>query len=90
MRCYKAITTRYCGPTDYRGSRIIASDSDGNRSTLPYPYELSGEACHLKAAEAERRRRARGHSSEGRLNARREFCIWSRKRRYPKPIERPA
>ena len=48
----KAIKTKYKGPTDTRGSRIIASDEDGNRITISYPYELSGEAVHRKAAEA--------------------------------------
>ncbi len=48
----KAIKTTYKGPTDSRGSRIIASDEDGNRVTISYPYELSGEAVHRKAAEA--------------------------------------
>lgn len=48
----KAIVTRYKGPTNYRGARIIADDGDGNRLTISYPYELSGEAVHRKAAEA--------------------------------------
>jgi len=48
----KAIVTKYHGPTDRRGSRISASDSDGNRVTIPYPYDLSGEDCHREAAEA--------------------------------------
>lgn len=48
----KAIVTKYHGPTDTRGSRISASDGDRNRVSIPYPHELSGEACHRKAAEA--------------------------------------
>jgi hypothetical protein len=48
----KAIETRYVGPGNVRGARIIASDSDGNRVTLSYPDELSGEAVHRKAAQA--------------------------------------
>lgn len=48
----KAIKTKYKGPTNTRGSRIIASDEDGNRIAIPYPYELSGEDCHSKAAYA--------------------------------------
>jgi hypothetical protein len=48
----KAIETRYLGPTNYRGARIVASDGDGNRTTISYPYELSGEDVHRKAAEA--------------------------------------
>jgi hypothetical protein len=48
----KAIFTKYVGPTNYKGSRIIASDEDGNKVTISYPYELSGEAVHRKAADA--------------------------------------
>lgn len=48
----KAIVTKYHGPTNFKGSRITASDEDGNRVTISYPYELSGEAVHRKAAEA--------------------------------------
>ncbi len=46
----KAIKTTYKGPTSTRGSRIIASDEDGNRTTISYPHELSGMNCHAKAA----------------------------------------
>lgn len=48
----KAIETRYLGPTNTKGARIVASDGDGNRATIGYPHELSGEAVHRKAAEA--------------------------------------
>jgi len=48
----KAIITKYHGPTNFKGSRITASDEDGNRITISYPYELSGEAVHRKAADA--------------------------------------
>ena len=48
----KAIITKYHGATNTRGSRISASDEDGNRVSIPYPHELSGEAVHRKAAEA--------------------------------------
>lgn len=47
----QAIQTRYYGPTNTRGSRIKAWASAGSIS-IPYPYELSGQACHRKAAEA--------------------------------------
>ena len=46
----KAISTKYHGPTNARGSRISAYDVDGNRVSIPYPYELSGEAVHRAAA----------------------------------------
>ena len=48
----KAIVTRYKGPTNTRGSRVYASDGDGNRTSISYPYELSGEAVHKEAAVA--------------------------------------
>lgn len=48
----KAIRTKYHGPTNTRGARITASDEDGNKCTIPYPYELSGEAVHKSAATA--------------------------------------
>lgn len=48
----KAISTKYIGPTNSRGSRIKAFDSDNNQVTISYPYELSGEDVYRKAAEA--------------------------------------
>lgn len=48
----KAIETKYLGPTDFKGSRIVADDGDGNRVTISYPYELSGEEVHRAAAVA--------------------------------------
>jgi len=47
----KAITTKYYGPTNHRGARIVASDMDGNRATISYPHDLSGEAVHRAAAD---------------------------------------
>lgn len=46
----KAIETHYLGSTDRRSSRIVASDSDGNKVTIPYPGELDTEKAHRKAA----------------------------------------
>lgn len=48
----KAIVTKYHGPTNTKGSRISASDEDGNKVSIPYPHELSGEAVHRAAAAA--------------------------------------
>ncbi len=48
----KAITTKYHGPSNVRGSRITANDGDGNRITVPYDYALSGIDLHAKAAIA--------------------------------------
>ena len=40
-----AITTRFAGPTNTRGARIIVK-SQRSRKSYSYPYELSGDACH--------------------------------------------
>lgn len=47
----KAIKTSYHGPTNTKGSRIIASDSLGNRVTVPVDYSLDTEAMHMEAAK---------------------------------------
>jgi hypothetical protein len=46
----KAITTRFLGPTDTKGARIIASDCDRNKVTIPYDY--NGEESYRDAAIA--------------------------------------
>jgi len=48
----QAIRTKYHGPTNTRGARITATSGSGLKCTIPYPYELSGEACHREAATA--------------------------------------
>ncbi len=48
----KAIVCKYHGPTNTRGSRISASAEGGNRISIPYPHELSGEDVYRAAAEA--------------------------------------
>lgn len=48
----KAIETKFHGATNTRGARISATDSDGNRVYISYPYELSGEEVHRKAVDA--------------------------------------
>jgi len=47
----KAIRTRYFGPGNVRGARIMATDGD-NRISIPYPHELNSEDGHHKAALA--------------------------------------
>lgn len=47
----QAIQTRYLSPTNSRGARIKATAAAGS-ITISYPYDLSGQACHRKAAEA--------------------------------------
>jgi hypothetical protein len=48
----KAIFTKYHGPGNVRGSRISASDEDGNRVVIPYRHDLNSEEAHLAAAQA--------------------------------------
>lgn len=47
----KAITTKFMGPTDFRGSRIRAFTEDQS-ITVPYEYEGHPEEAHEKAARA--------------------------------------
>jgi hypothetical protein len=46
----QAIRTRYYGPTDSRGSRIIARCGGGS-VTMPYSYALNTEGNHAAAAQ---------------------------------------
>lgn len=48
----KVIETKYHGITNRSGARVSAHDQDGNRVSIPYPHELTGEAVHLAAAQA--------------------------------------
>lgn len=45
-----AILSKYAGPTNARGSRIIVSSQRGRKS-FSYPYELSGSDCHAWAVD---------------------------------------
>ena len=45
-----AILSKYRGPTNSTGSRIIVSSQRG-RKLFAYPYELSGANCHTWAVE---------------------------------------
>lgn len=46
----KAITTKYIGPSNVRGSRIKAFDGDGHSVTLSYDPAINSDQNHLKAA----------------------------------------
>jgi hypothetical protein len=46
----KAIVTKHVGPSNVRGSRIIASDEDGNRVIVRYDSALNSEPNHMAAA----------------------------------------
>ena len=48
----KAIETKYHGPGNVKGSRISASDCDGNRIIMSYASENTSEENHRDAALA--------------------------------------
>ncbi len=48
----KAIIVRYIGPTNVKGSRIIAGDDDGNKVTIPYYHHVSRDEAYQLAAKA--------------------------------------
>jgi hypothetical protein len=48
----KAISTKYIGPTNYKGSRIKAYAEGGNSITLSYDDALNSDKNHLAAAVA--------------------------------------
>lgn len=46
----KAIRTRYYGATNFKGSRIVATDGDKNSISISYPHELNSDEAHELAA----------------------------------------
>lgn len=46
---YQAINTKYFGPTNTRGSKIIATSASGHRHTMACAYENHE---HIRAAQA--------------------------------------
>ena len=47
----QTITTKYLGPTDYKGSRFKATHTGGFTSvTIPYDYSMSTDAKHTRVA----------------------------------------
>lgn len=48
----KAITTKFYGPSNVKGSRYSATDLDGNRVILSTDFALSSEGNHDRAALA--------------------------------------
>jgi hypothetical protein len=48
----KAITTKYHGPSNIKGSRYSASDCDGNRVILSANDALDSDANHMAAVKA--------------------------------------
>lgn len=47
----KAIVTRYYGPTNTRGARIVASAHGVRSVSIGYPHELDSEDAHKLAAK---------------------------------------
>jgi len=52
MNINQSIETHYVGPTNYRGSRIIAKTPGARRITQNWNYEINEDANHYAAAEA--------------------------------------
>jgi hypothetical protein len=48
----QAITTKYIGATNTRGSRVKATSGGGLTLTIPYDHSLDTFDAHLKAAVA--------------------------------------
>lgn len=46
----KVITTKYLPATNHKGSRIVASDGDGNRKIVNLDSSLSSDRNHTRAA----------------------------------------
>lgn len=51
MNVYQSIETRYIGPTNHRGSRIVATTPGGHRLIHNYDYALNVDGNHYAAAD---------------------------------------
>ena len=47
----KVITSEYFGPTNRRGSRVIAREPDGKHSVVSWDHSLSPDGNHREAVE---------------------------------------
>jgi hypothetical protein len=79
----KAITTKYIGPSNTKGSRIAASDGDGNRVVVGYDHSMNSERNHARAAaELCRKKRWNGRLHGGSLleqgKSGRMVWVWDR------------
>jgi len=52
MNINQSIETHYVGPTNHRGSRIIAKTPGAHKITQNWDYEINEDANHYAAAEA--------------------------------------
>ena len=48
----KAITVKYLGPTDYKGARLKAYDSEGNQLTVSREYDKDVDVQSMDVAHA--------------------------------------
>ena len=90
----KAITTTYHGPTNTRGSRIIADDGDGNRFSVSYRSKLNSGENHAAACKGLCKSMGWGGRMQGGslLKAGKTFCcvfVWLDKAEqvYVKPLK---
>lgn len=60
---YRAFTTRYAGPTNSRGARLIVRSVNGSR-TIPWSYEISPYDNHKTAARTVARDECEGWRRE--------------------------
>ena len=60
---HRAFTTRYAGPTDTKGSRIVVRSVKGTK-TYPWHHEIDAFANHEGAARAAARSQFLGDSTE--------------------------
>ena len=52
IRVFRMCETRYLGPTNHRGSRVVAKHlTTGKRVTLPWQHELDTFTNHARTAE---------------------------------------
>ena len=67
----KAIQTKFLPCTDYQGSRVKASDADGNSITIGWDHGFNQEQNHIRAARALCEKMSwRGKIATGYLNRR--------------------
>lgn len=63
----KAIRTKYLGPTNFRGSRIVATAEGGHRLVIPYDYGANDHGHGEAAIQLARKLGWRGEMVAGGL-----------------------
>lgn len=73
----KAILTTYKGPTGAKGSRITASDEDGNKVIFDHSQANSHDEAHANAARALcKKMNWHGKMVQGSLGPGKEVFVW--------------